>query len=260
MPVQFPEMITPGEVKKKTKGEEGIKINQELSFRLVGLRHLLDFWVDKSWRQWAVEASAWREGQSCRCNQRGLIITWLLASWKRSCSSYRPLVGCNKPGQTGISTQDYNLLWGWKHPAQAALCGPGKSVSQPQFWTSFLGAYWAEFSQDDPQHAWSLEGNTKAGGPKGEVGLRSRERKFIRHAAGLWEKDFCPPLPLQYSFFISPLIIEAHPGASPWNCSQGPECDNNERVSKISLPHSGFPNGQLTSQLYHFQKYSSLIW
>lgn len=60
MPVQFPDMIMPGEgkKKKKNKGEEGIKINQELSFRLVGLRHLLDFWVDKSWRQWAVEASA----------------------------------------------------------------------------------------------------------------------------------------------------------------------------------------------------------
>ena len=58
MPVQFPEMIKPGEGKKKIKGKEGIKTNQELSFRLVGLRHLLDFWVDKSWKQWAVEASA----------------------------------------------------------------------------------------------------------------------------------------------------------------------------------------------------------
>lgn len=45
MPVQFPEMVEPGEgeKKKKIKGKEGIKINQELSLRLVGLRHLLDF-------------------------------------------------------------------------------------------------------------------------------------------------------------------------------------------------------------------------
>lgn len=52
------------------------------------------------------------------------------------------------------------------------------------------------------------------------------------------KRTFYPLFHCNTPFFSTP-INEAHPGVSPWNCSQGPECDNNERVSKISLPHSG---------------------
>lgn len=72
------------------------------------------------------------------------------------------------------------------------------------------------------------------------------------------EKGTFDPLPSTSTVFFSPPITEAHPGVSPCNCSQGPECDDNERVSKISLPDSGFPKSRLVSWLQHSQKNSNL--